>query len=121
MKRLIDRTRWPALVTFSDEGEGHDGYVYRCSGWTPTERNERPIRVDDSGARRSSYSNGRHGSRDLVRAGTTTIQRWEHHVCPPASALTWMESAGWRRVAIEGKRWASGAQAYTYVRTEVAE
>lgn len=33
MRREIDRTRWPVLITFSDEGQGHTGYVYKCSGW----------------------------------------------------------------------------------------
>lgn len=27
MKDLIDRTRWPVLVTYSDEGLGHTGHV----------------------------------------------------------------------------------------------
>lgn len=27
MRRLIDRGRWPVLVTYSDEGQGHTGYV----------------------------------------------------------------------------------------------
>ena len=38
MKKLIDRTRWPSLVTYSDEGLGHSGHVYKCSGWTQTKR-----------------------------------------------------------------------------------
>lgn len=38
VKKLIDRTRWPVLVTYSDEGQGHTGYVYKCSGWEATTR-----------------------------------------------------------------------------------
>lgn len=33
-RRLIDRARWPCLVTYADEGQGHDGLIYRLDGWT---------------------------------------------------------------------------------------
>ena len=36
MKRLIDRTRWPVLITYSDKSLGHTGHVYKCSGWRAT-------------------------------------------------------------------------------------
>lgn len=39
MKKEIDRTRWPVLITFSDEGQGHTGYTYQCSGWHKTAYN----------------------------------------------------------------------------------
>lgn len=116
MKRLIDRTRWPVLVTFSDEGLGHNGFVYQCSGWTATVKNTRPVYENAAGERCSSYSNGKHGQRTLVRAGSTICQRWEARVCAPGAALAWMTLHGWRRVAIPGKTWASGRPAYTYVR-----
>jgi hypothetical protein len=119
MNHAIDRTRWPVLVTYSDEGEGHNGFVYECSGWTKTTRSKRPVNENSDGARCSSYSNGTHGKRDLVRNGFTWIQRWEARVCPPGDALRWMESHGWNRVKIPGKFWASGKQAYTYVRVSV--
>lgn len=32
--RLIDRIRWPVLVTYADEWRGHTGHIYRASGWT---------------------------------------------------------------------------------------
>jgi hypothetical protein len=55
--RLIDRSRWPVLVTYSDESVGHTGHVYKCSGWTPTTRKRvRTYAVD--GVRTSSYQNG---------------------------------------------------------------
>ena len=103
-------------MTYSDQGQGHNGFVYQCSGWTPTARETRPVYVDVSGARRSSYSNGVHGKRELTRAGETIIQRWEHWICQRGQALAWMASHGWRRIAIPGKRWASGNQAHTWVR-----
>lgn len=115
MRYEIDRGRWPVLVTYSDESEGHTGYVYKVSGWVSTIRNLRPIKLDASGARRSSYSNGVHGSRDLVSAGSVWIQRWEHRVCEPGDEARWMALHGWRRVAIPGKVWASGRPAHTWV------
>lgn len=32
--RLIDRQRWPVLVTYADEGQGHTGGIYTAAGWT---------------------------------------------------------------------------------------
>lgn len=31
--RLIDRSRWPVLVTYADEWRGHTGAIYRAAGW----------------------------------------------------------------------------------------
>lgn len=115
MKHLIDRTRWPVLVTYSDEGQGHTGYVYKCSGWTPTTRRIAAVSVDSSGARASRYSNGRTGGRVLVRHGTTWIQRWEHWACERGQAAAWMALHGWRRTPT-GKRWRSGNAAMTWTK-----
>lgn len=119
MNRLIDRTRWPALVTYSDEGQGHNGFVYECSGWIKTVRNRAPVNVNAAGARCSPYSAGERGTRDLVQVGHTWIQRWENYVCERGHAATWIANHGWQRVALPGKTWASGNQAYTYVRREI--
>jgi hypothetical protein len=113
MRRLIDRTRWPVLVTYSDEGLGHTGHVYKCSGWTPTTRAEAPVMTLANGERASRYSNGKTGGRDLVRAGTTCIQRWEHWACRGGEAATWMHAHGWRRVPT-GRRYRSGALAHRW-------
>lgn len=32
--RLIDRHRWPCLVTYADTRKGHTGAIYRATGWT---------------------------------------------------------------------------------------
>lgn len=120
MNHLIDRTRWPVLVTYSDEGQGHNGFVYECSGWTKTIKRKAPVNENADGARCSSYSNGKHGRRDLIRKGFTWIQRWENRVCSPGEAANWLPDHGWRRVLIPGKTWKSGRQAHTYVREETA-
>lgn len=113
MKRLIDRTRWPVLVTFSDEGQGHTGYVYKCSGWTPTTRRVVDVRTTDTGARASRYSNGRTGSRSLLVAARTTIQRWEHRVCPAGETAAFMARHGWCRVPT-GRTLRSGTRAHQW-------
>lgn len=118
MNHLIDRTRWPVLVTYSDEGQGHNGFVYECSGWTKTVRNRRSFSENAEGQRCSSYSNGKHGRRELVRKGFTWIQRWENRICPVGEAANWMANHDWVRVPIAGKCWANGSQAHTYVRRE---
>lgn len=115
MRHLIDRGRWPVLVTYSDEGQGHSGHVYKCSGWRKTARNEREFFVDDSGARRSSYSNGQKGAAGLTRGGVTWLQRWEHWACPVGSVDAHMGGAGWVREPVPGKVWRSGSPAYRMV------
>lgn len=116
MRRLIDRSRWPALVTYSDEGQGHTGHVYKCSGWARTLRRERPVYEDAHGVRRSPLSGGRARAAELTRVGSTWIQRWEHHVRRGAADEV-MRAAGWRREAIPGRVWASGRQAHRWVRS----
>lgn len=32
--RLIDRVRWPVLVSYADEWRGHTGAIYKATGWT---------------------------------------------------------------------------------------
>ena len=115
MRVEIDRGRWPVLVTYHDEGQGHTGHVYKCSGWLPTKRSRRPVFETADGARASSYSNGRSGGRKLQRAGWTHVQRWEHWACERGAARAYMEHAGWIRVPIPGKTWRSGNPAHTYV------
>lgn len=31
--RLIDRTRWPVLVTYADTNQGHTGAIYKATNW----------------------------------------------------------------------------------------
>lgn len=114
MRRLIDRSRWPVLVTYSDEGQGHRGHVYKCSGWERTIKSKNPVWVDAQGRRSSRYSNGKTGGRDLKREGSTVIQRWEHWACERGQADEHMSAAGWERRPITGKVWKSGNPAYRW-------
>jgi hypothetical protein len=113
MKKLIDRTRWPVLITYSDEGQGHTGHVYKCSGWQPTKKSRVPVKETKDGQRASSYSNGKSGGRDLINAGYTYIQRWEHWICEKGTVNEWISSHGWRKIPT-GRKWKSGNAAYTY-------
>lgn len=114
MRSAIDRTRWPVLVTYSDEGQGHTGHVYKCSGWQPTARSVRPFFVDAAGVRRSPYSNGGKAV-GLHRGGSTQLQRWEHWWWDPDSAhMLWNQQ--WERIQVPGRTWRSGASAFRIVR-----
>jgi hypothetical protein len=119
MRMLIDRTRWPVLITYSDESFGHTGHVYKCSGWQKTERVKRPYYVDEEGARASRYSNGKYASRKLSLGGHTWLQRWEHWACEKGEAKRWLKKHGWRRMRIPGKVWRSGNPAFRFVRAVV--
>lgn len=115
MKYEIDRTRWPVLVTYSDESLGHTGHVYKCSGWKPTARALRKMYIDPaSGARTSSYANGAMRD-DLSLSHIGYIQRWEHRICKVGETEQWMARHGWSRVPTGGF-YASGNPAYRWVR-----
>ena len=99
---MIDRTRWPVLITYSDEGLSHDGHVYKCSGWKKTTRSRSALYENEDG-RASSYSNGVTGGRDLKKTGYSYIQRWEKRSCPKGEELDWMTDHGWIREVRNGK------------------
>lgn len=111
------------VLAITDDGmvwlEGRHGgeraqQWYKCSGWKRAEEpSERPFYTCD-GERVSSYRDGRDDLEGLEKGGMTTIWRWEHWIDPDPKV--WMESHGWRRIAVPGKRWRSGAQAYTWER-----
>jgi len=113
MKHLIDRGRWPVLITFSDEGLGHNGFVYQCSGWTPTHRRKAP-QYERGGARTSTYANGKTTTSGLTKIGNSFIQRWENWICAPGTVQEHMSDSGWIRIPIPGKVWKSGNQAYRW-------
>jgi hypothetical protein len=119
MKHLIDRTRWPVLITYSDESVGHTGHVYMCSGWQKTVRRRAPTLTTGEGRRVSRYSNGKSAHHEDVTKGHAWLQRWEHWIAgsrddvKPAMDLF---GTSWAKIPIAGKTWRSGAQAYTYAR-----
>ncbi len=114
MKSLIDRTRWPVLVTYSDESLNHTGHVYKCSGWQKSVRRETPVFKDAEGNRVSSYSAGSHTYDAKQRDGSAWIQRWEHWACERGRALDHMSTAGWERRPT-GKLWTNGKPEHVWV------
>lgn len=120
MKRLIDRSRWPVLVTFHDVGLGHTGHVYKCSGWSFDRYTKKVPVYTLEGRRVSAYSNGSRSVPEGASRTTTTLGRWVHRACPRGQELAAMTVAGWRLEPIPGKRWRSGAQAHRWVRVDEA-
>ena len=115
MRQLIDRTRWPVLITYHDEGEGHTGHVYKCSGWERGPRIRRHTLVDGDGRRVSSYANGGRSRQPGLTRGHTWIVRWAHWACPRGAAAVWMHDHGWRRHPVAG-RWRSGQPKHRWTR-----
>lgn len=112
MRHMIDRGRWPVLVTFHDVGQGHTGHVYKCSGWERGPESIAETRTGEDGSRISRYSNGVTSTERGAR-GLTTIVRWEHWACARGEAAAHVEAGGWRRVPT-GRVYASGAPAYRW-------
>jgi hypothetical protein len=96
MKHLIDRTRWPVLVTYADAGQGHDGYVYKCAGWQPAGSTITPVTVDDTGARKSRYSN--QATVAVHTIGTSKKLRFEKWACPEWLSSEWHYAHDWAAV-----------------------
>jgi hypothetical protein len=115
MRVMLDRTRWPVLVTYHDEGQGHTGHVYRCSGWTATACNSTPVYEVD-GVRVSSYSAGVHSTEGKTRNGSSNKQRWEHWACQPGEVAAYMASGGWWRRRVPGRYWHNGAPMHEWTR-----
>lgn len=124
MKNLIDRTRYPVLITYSDAGDpkgngrGHNGFTYQCSGWTKKTSSEVPYFEDEFGNRLSSYSKGKK-MKGVKQKGMTVVTRWENWACPRGQALEHVLSNGWERVQMfkkngEPKVWRSGNFAFQW-------
>ena len=116
MRDLIDRTRWPVLVTYSDEGLGHNGFVYQCSGWEKTTRRRVRQFVNGEGQRTSPYNNGKMITGHLDAIGAAFIQRWENWACAREEVADWLPAHGWVREKIPGRVWRSGNDAYRWVK-----
>jgi len=116
MKRGIDRTRFPALVTFSDASLGHTGYVYQCSGWERTNTTVNPYYLDSEGRRVSPYSNGVSSRDGLTLGGYAELTRWEHWACPKGEANSHLALNGWVRLKVPGRFWKSGSPAFQWVK-----
>lgn len=112
----LDRGRWPVLLTFSDAGAGHQGIAYMASRWKRERTTTSGVYEDDDGVRRSPYVRGGRRVEGLTRKGFTEITAWTHRACPFGTEAEWIAAHGWRRVAVPGKVWRSGAPAFTWTK-----
>lgn len=63
--RLIDRDRWPVLVTYADTAQGHTGAIYRATGWAC----DGPVPAGDTWVGPNGEQRGRkRGGRTLAAA-----------------------------------------------------
>ena len=58
-RRMIDRRKWPCLVTYADEWRGHTGAIYRADNWTYEGRTQ-PERTYQVNGRMVSRKAGDH-------------------------------------------------------------
>lgn len=79
IKRMIDRDKYPILVTYSDLSMGHDGYTYKCAGFRMHGRGEGKMIVTSEGKRKASVSSGKSVSlEDGDRIIKVDLIRWVH-------------------------------------------
>ena len=113
--RILDRGRWPVLVTYSDASLGHTGHVYKCSGWHSLRPRKRTIYTSPDGRRVSRYRNGVIRDVGNLVKSTTTLTPWIHRACPPGYEAAWLHAHGWRRIRVPGT-WASGNPKYRWIK-----
>lgn len=117
MRHGIDRSRYPVLVTWSDEGEGHSGHVYVCSGWVRDGSRVSRRYEDAQGVRRSIRTNGGQKKEGLTFVGESLITRWTHRICHSGTEHGFISENGWRAVST-GRVWRSGKPAVRYEKEE---
>lgn len=62
--KLLDRRRWPWLVTYADTSQGHTGAIYQATNWT----SEGPVAAGDTWVSEDGVQRGRkRGGRTLTR------------------------------------------------------
>lgn len=59
--RLIDRDRWPVLVTYADTNQGHTGAIYRATNW----RCDGPVPAGDVWLKDGVQMGRKRGARSL--------------------------------------------------------
>lgn len=67
--RLVDRERWPWLLTYADSSQGHTGSIYRATNWTylgPWKAGDTWVGPD--GEQRGRKRGGKNLSADEMRA-----------------------------------------------------
>ena len=88
--RLIDRKRWPVLVTYADTGQGHTGAIYRATNWRcDGEVPAGDVWLDGAGRMTSrkhggfTYTSGQMRDRGYTKAPSLPKIRFVHDVRTP--------------------------------------
>jgi hypothetical protein len=79
-RKLLDRERWPALVTFADTSQGHTGAIYRADNWDYVgETSKEPLYV--IGRRIVSRKIGAvtRTHAEMLAIGATVVGRYSKH------------------------------------------
>lgn len=83
---LIDRTKWPVLVTYADTWQGHDGTIYRAAGWKEVGRTKperRYVRAGRMVSRKAGPKTRTHAemlSLGCECVGSFSAIRFEHRI-----------------------------------------
>ena len=75
--RQIDRQRWPVLVTYADEWQGHTGAIYKAAGWIAdgTTKPE-PTYIKDGVMKCRKAGNRTKTNPEMLAAGYTLVGKF---------------------------------------------
>lgn len=78
--RVIDRKRWPCLLTYADEWQGHTGAIYRATNWTYVGQTK-PQPLYKIGermvARKAGPKTRTHN--EMIQLGAELVERFKKH------------------------------------------
>lgn len=68
--RMIDRQRWPTLLTYADTSMGHTGSIYKATNWKPAGVSHLTgnLWIDEHGMQRGRKAGDTHRTADEMRA-----------------------------------------------------
>lgn len=78
--KYIDRKRWPCLVTYADEWQGHTGTIYKITGWEYAGKTKpEPIYVKDGRviARKAGPKTRTH--QEMLDLGAELVGKFSKH------------------------------------------
>jgi hypothetical protein len=79
--RMIDRSRWPCLVTYASERMGHIGTIYKATNWAYAGKTKpEPVYINGNGvevARKAGPVSRSHGQ--MVALGHERLGRFSKH------------------------------------------
>jgi len=78
--RLIDRERWPCLVTYADEWQGHTGAIYKATNWTYVgDTNPEAVYVLDGRMRARKAGPTTRTKAEMLAMGCELVGRFSKH------------------------------------------